>query len=102
MSDVTYLPEFVGNTTVCGTCGPARATLEADASLDAGEMVTVTCDGSVMWQDGDDPACVSDVDRWASKTGGDWRIHFLYALRDLTYQRQPQGWVLVAQGPGYA
>lgn len=45
---------------------------------------------------------VAHVECWAREAAGDWRITFSAPLSEPTYQRQADGWVLVAHGPGFA
>lgn len=67
-------------------------------------QITVTRDDKPVWFNcgQDHEMRVADFEGMAQQYPGDWRIQIDGPLSDELYQRQPEGWVLVARGQGFA
>ena len=66
-------------------------------------VVIVEHDDEVAWIGDDENMTVADIDAMvALAPHGKWTIFFDGPLSDSTYQLGPDGWVLVAQGRGFA
>jgi hypothetical protein len=105
------LPAYTGSLrNGCGNCPSRQRVLDLTTDLYVGfGMVTVTRDGERVWQGGiHEPRRASHTKRVAHmelrarETPGDWRIRFDRPLSEELYQRQPDGWVLVWRGMGFA
>lgn len=88
----------------CYTCGPRPMTLSMDRALDMGfGWVTVIWNGQVYWSGNDETVFMREVEGWAVRLPGDWRVKFDGPLSDQMYQRYGiENWVLVENGMGFA
>lgn len=105
------LPAYTGSVAnACGNCPPKERVLPLVRTLSVGfGAVTVERDDQPVWHGGMHEARrpnkqkrVAHVELWARDTPGDWRIRFDTPMSEELYQRQPQGWVLVWRGFGFA
>lgn len=64
--------------------------------------VSVTRDGTPVWSATDTSKRLAHMELRARETPGDWRLRIESPLAERLYQRQEQGWVLVAIGMGFA
>lgn len=87
---------------VCPPPTPERLRMDRPLAVGFG-MVTVYLDGVAMWDGDDETVTVAMAEEWATNNPGHWRIRFLAALSDATYQRfGPEDWQLVDRGEGFA
>lgn len=99
------LPAYTGSVANgCLSCPPKPRTLPLEYNLSVGSgMVTVIRDDTRVW------SChawtnkrVAHFELKARETPGDWRIRIDGMMSEEMYQRQPDGWVLVWRGFGFA
>lgn len=87
----------------CYPFGRHATTLPLEADLDPGfGVTTVYRDGEQIWQWMETDRKVSDIEAKAIETPGDWRLRIESPMSERLYQRQDDGWVLVAIGHGFA
>jgi hypothetical protein len=99
------LPAYTGSVAnACGNCPPKSRILPLERSLSVGfGMVTVTRDDAHVWSGSSwTNKRVAHFELKARETPGDWRIRIDGMLSEELYQRQPDGWVLVWRGFGFA
>ena len=87
------------------SCPLIRAGLKMHTRLAVGfGVVCVTRDGTKIWSGDDEKATLMRFENLARKAPDhDWRILFVSAMSDRTYQRQGKNcWVLVEKGQGFA
>lgn len=99
------LPPFTSSNQIFIGCMTAShpTVLPMDYPIDPGfGQVTITRDEDNFFSGYETEMTVADVEAWAVKNPGDWRIDIEGGLSQRIYQRQEAGWVLVAKGMGFA